>query len=103
MIQDPRDIPPPQYRMRRDLHSIEQLYREWMDGYNGCYSILELDRRWGSSWRAGRSNEIQFYSLRMEIIKDITRLSQLEKITELAAMRRVQQRQDQEKCSIDKL
>ena len=89
--------------MRRDLRRVDQLYHEWMVGYQGSFSIQELDRRWGSSWRGGRSREIQFYSLRLEIIKEIARLSRLEKASEAVAVQRLQQRQDREKCSIDKL
>ena len=102
-IQDPRPTLPPQYEMRRDLRRVDQLYYEWMVGYQGSFSIQELDRRWGSSWRGGRSREIQFYSLRLEIIKEIARLSHLEKVSEAVAVQRLQQRQDREKCSIDKL
>ena len=89
--------------MRRDLRRVDQLYHEWMIGYGDSFSILELDRRWGFSWRAGRNKEIQFYSLRVEIIKEIMRITKFDGITEITAMQRIQERQDQERCSIDKL
>ena len=34
-------------------------------------SVRRLDSRWGNRWRAGRSSEIQWYSLRSEVIKEI--------------------------------
>ena len=89
--------------MRRDLRRIDQLYHEWTVGYQGSFSIQELDRRYGPRWRAGRNKEIQFYSLRLEIIKEIARLGRLERINDAIAMQRLQHRQDREKCSIDTL
>jgi hypothetical protein len=59
--------------------------------------------RYDSSWRAGRNKEIQFYPLRLEIMKEIARISRLERINDVVAMQRLQRRQDLEKCSIDKL
>ena len=54
-----------------------------MVGYQGSFSIQELDRRYGSRWRAGRNKEIQFYFLRLEIIKEIARLGYfLERISD---------------------
>jgi hypothetical protein len=101
----PSPHPPsvPQYRMRRDIRTVEQLYREWTVGLQGCLSILELDRQYGPRWRAGRSNEIQFYSLRAEIIREINRIALHDCVSEMTAMQRVQGRQYREKWSIDKL
>src|ERR1700761_2611823 len=70
-LQSLDSAPPPQYRMRRDIRTVEQLYREWTVGLQGSLSILELNRRYGPRWRAGRNDEIQFYSLRSEIIREI--------------------------------
>jgi hypothetical protein len=89
--------------MRRDLRTVAQLYREWTVGLHGCLPIGELDRRYGPSWRAARSDEIQFYSLRFEIMREIRRIADVEAVSEAAAMQRVQGRQDREKWSIDKL
>jgi hypothetical protein len=88
--------------MRRDLRTVKQVHYEWTHGFHGSFSIMELNRRWGASWRAGRSKEIQFHSLRAEIIKEIARLSQVNHVNEMAALQALQQRQDSEKCSIDK-
>jgi hypothetical protein len=89
--------------MRRDVNSVMGLYREWTVGLQGCLSILELDRRYGPRWRTGRKDEIQFYSLRREIIREINHIAQDDGVSELTAMKRLQGRQDREQWSIDKL
>jgi Centromere DNA-binding protein complex CBF3 subunit, domain 2/Transcriptional activator of glycolytic enzymes len=94
---------PPLYRMRRDLGTVEQLYREWTQGLQGCLAIRELDRRYGNRWRRGRSDEIQFYSLRSQIFREIERIALANGVTELVAMRRLQGRQDSGHWSMDKL
>jgi len=94
---------PPLYRMRRDIRTVEQLYLEWTAGSLGCPAIAELDRRYGSRWRQGRRDELQFYSLRREIIKEIDRITHSERVSETTAMQRVQGRQAREKLSLDKL
>ena len=99
----PPPPPPPLYRMRRDVRTVEHLYREWTVGLQGCLPILELDRRYGHHWRRGRRDELQFYSLRREIIKEIDRIAYSDHVSEMIAMQRVQGRQDREKWSLDKL
>jgi hypothetical protein len=94
---------PPLYRMRRDIRTVEQLHQEWIVGLQGGPSILELDRRYGPRWRSDRRPEIQFYSLRLEIIREISRISLHNSVSEIAAVQRVQGRQDREKWSLDKL
>ena len=94
---------PPQYRMRRDIRTVEQLYREWTVGLQGSLSILELNRRYGPRWRAGRNDEIQFYSLRSEIIREINRIELYDHVNEITAVQRLQGRQDRENWSMDKL
>jgi hypothetical protein len=93
----------PLYRMRRDIRTVEQLHQEWTEGLQGGPSILELDRRYGPRWRSDRRSEIQFYSLRLEIIREISRISLHNGVSEIAAVQRVQGRQDREKWSLDKL
>jgi len=101
-LQQPQEHPP-LYRMRRDLGTVEQLYREWTQGLQGCLAIRELDRRYGNRWRRGRSDEIQFYSLRSQIFREIERIAVTDGVTEVIAMRRLQGRQDSGHWSMDKL
>jgi len=101
--QHPIDLSPPLYRMRRDVQTVEHLYREWTEGLHGSMSILELNRRYGHHWRRGRRDELQFYSLRHEIIKEIDFIATCEGISQMSAMQRLQGRQDREKWSLDKL
>jgi hypothetical protein len=103
-LQYPIDTPlPPRYRMRRDLTTVRQLYQEWTTGLCQALPIGELDRRYGNRWRAGRGDEIQFYSLRFEIMREIRRIADLDGVSEATAMERVQGTQDRERWSLDKL
>ena len=93
--------PPPQHRMCRSVRTVEDLWYEWTVGLQGQPSICELDRRWGSLWRAGRQSELQWYSLRLEVIKEIRHVAQARRTSEDAAMWQVNQRQQQQRCSLD--
>jgi hypothetical protein len=95
--------PPPRYRMRRDVSTVRRLYEEWTIGLHHCLPIGELDRRYGHRWRAGRGDEVQFYSLRVEIMREIWRITNVDGVSEVTAMERLQGRQDRERWTIDKL
>jgi hypothetical protein len=85
--QHPIDLSiPPLYCMRRDVRTVEHLYREWTIGLQGCLHILELDRRYCHYWRRGRCDELQFYSLLREIIKEIDRIAYSDRVSEMIAM-----------------
>ena len=95
--------PAPKHRMCRAVRTVHDLWREWTVGLQGQPSITELDRRWGNQWRAGRQSELQWYSLRLEVIKEIRRIAQVQRTSEEAAMWQVSQHQQQLKCSLDQL
>jgi hypothetical protein len=95
--------PAPKHRMCRAVRTVEDLWREWTEGLQGKPSIAELDRRWGNRWRAGRQSELQWYSLRLEVIKEIRRVAQARRTSEEAAMWQVSQQQQQRRCSLDQL
>ncbi len=80
---------PPQYRMSRAIKTVEALWQEWMTGLPGQPSVSALDARWGSQWRAGRRSEVQWYSLRLEVIREIRRVSKARRIAENSAMHTV--------------
>ena len=63
-----------------------RLWREWTEGLGGNPSVAAPDSKWGSRWRAGRQKEVQWYSLRLEVIKEIKRVAQVQKVSEEAAM-----------------
>ncbi|KJZ70052.1 hypothetical protein HIM_10556 [Hirsutella minnesotensis 3608] len=63
--------PPPRYHMCRAVKKVEALWSEWTVGLRGGPAIADLDSRWGSRWRAGRQSELQWYSLRLEVIRKI--------------------------------
>ena len=64
--------------------------------------MASLDSRWGSRWRAGRRNELQWYSLRLEVIKEVRRTAQARRSSEEAAMWEVDLQQRQMGCSLDR-
>lgn len=80
---------PPEYRMSRATSTVEALWHEWMAGLPGQPAISALDARWGSRWRAGRRSEVQWYSLRLEVIREIRRVSKSRRIAEILAMHTV--------------
>jgi hypothetical protein len=94
---------PPQHQMCRTVHTVEALWREWTVGLQGHLSIEALDRKWGSRWRAGRPPEQQWYSLRLEVIREIRRVAQAQRTGEEAAMWQVSLQQQQTGCSMDQL
>jgi hypothetical protein len=64
------------YRMCHAVKTVKALWHEWTVGLGGgSLSVAALDSRWGSRWRAGRLNELQWYSLRLKAIKEIRRLA----------------------------
>lgn len=85
------------------MRTVEDLWRKCTVGLQGQPSITELDRRWGNRWRAGRQSELQWYSLRLEVIKEIRRIAQARRTSEEAAMRQVSYQQQQLSCSLDQL
>jgi hypothetical protein len=94
---------PPRYRMCRTVKTVEALWREWTVGLQGNPSIEVLDRKWGNQWRAGRQSELQWYSLRLEVIKEIRHTAHTQRIGEEAAMWQVNLQQQNMRCSLDQL
>ncbi|KAF2178632.1 hypothetical protein K469DRAFT_331606 [Zopfia rhizophila CBS 207.26] len=94
---------PPSYRMSRGVKTVDCLWREWTVGLGGGPSIQALDIKWGSRWRAGRRSELQWYSLRLEAIKEIRRIAQAQRTSEEAAMWQLNMQQQNMGCSLDQL
>ncbi|KAI1820014.1 transcriptional activator of glycolytic enzymes-domain-containing protein [Xylaria intraflava] len=94
------DRDPPVYRMCRFASTVEELWHEWMVGLPGHPSVDFLDKMWGSRWRSGCRREIQWYSLRLEIIREIRHIAQAQRRSEDEAVQVLQQRQDQQLCSL---
>jgi hypothetical protein len=94
---------PPQYSMCRAVKTVKDLWREWTVGLRGQPAIDVLDRRWGSRWRSGRQSELQWYSLRLEIVKEIRRIARAQRTSEEVAVQAMSLRQQQLGCSIDQL
>jgi hypothetical protein len=94
---------PPAYRMSREVKTVEALWHEWTVGLRDNPSISMLDAKWGSQWRAGHQSELQWYSLRYEVIREIRRIAQSQRTSEEAATWQVNLLQRQMKCSLDQL
>jgi hypothetical protein len=80
---------PPQHTMSRAVKTVDALWQEWTTGLPGLPAISALDTQWGSRWRAGRRSEVQWYSLRLEVIREIRRVSKARRISEIEAMQAV--------------
>jgi len=91
----------PKHRMSRAVKNVSDLWREWTTGLRGGPSITALDNRWGSRWRAGRQAEVQWYSLRLEVIREIRRVAGVRRLSEESAMCFVEAEQRQSNCSLD--
>lgn len=87
--------------MCRAVKTVEGLWREWTVGLRGQPAVAALDSRWGSRWRAGRQSELQWYSLRLEVIKEIRRVAHIKRIGEQAAVCIVDMQQRRTGCSLD--
>jgi Centromere DNA-binding protein complex CBF3 subunit, domain 2/Transcriptional activator of glycolytic enzymes len=94
---------PPRYTMCRSVKSVERLWQEWTVGLNGQPSVSALDSRWGSRWRSGRQRELQWYSLRLEVIREIRRRAKAQRSSEEQAMWSLHVQQQQMGCSLDRL
>jgi hypothetical protein len=89
--------------MCRSIKTVEALWREWTVGLNGQPSVSALDSRWGHRWRAGRQAELQWYSLRLEVIKEIRRIARVHRSSEPQAMWVLQHHHQQMGYSLDRL
>ena len=90
--------------MSRTVRTVRALWQEWTVGLGpNSPSVAALDSKWGSRWRAGRQSELQWYSLRLEVIKEIRRVAQAHRVSEEAAMWQVNLQQEQMRCSLDQL
>jgi hypothetical protein len=93
---------PPRYTMCRTVTSVQRLWQEWTVGLNGDPSISALNSRWGSRWRSGRQSELQWYSLRHEVIREIQRRAKVERSSEEQVMWSLNLQQHQMGCSLDR-
>jgi Centromere DNA-binding protein complex CBF3 subunit, domain 2/Transcriptional activator of glycolytic enzymes len=96
-------IQAPTYCMSRSVKTVERLWQEWTVGLQGGPAIRTLDSTWGSRWRAGKRSELQWYSLRLEAMKEIKRIAQSQRTSEEAAMWQLHVEQQRTGYSLDRL
>ncbi|KAK9326470.1 hypothetical protein V1520DRAFT_300844 [Lipomyces starkeyi] len=56
----------------RYVLTVSELYRVWYTGSAAFPSIVSLDEHYGATWRSG---DRQYYSVRLQIIKEVDRLA----------------------------
>ncbi|KAK9357272.1 hypothetical protein V1504DRAFT_442906 [Lipomyces starkeyi] len=56
----------------RYVLTVSELYRVWYTGSAAFPSIVSLDEHYGAAWRSG---DRQYYSVRLQIIKEVDRLA----------------------------
>ena len=89
--------------MSQAVNSVWALWREWTEGLRGNPFIAVLDSKWGSKWQASWQKEVQWYSLWLEVIKEIKKVTQAQKVSEEVAIWQVNLQQEQMQCSLDQL
>lgn len=50
----------PQYRMSRDISTLQEMVREWYEGLDGGPSVRQLEAQYGSKWRTKNDAERVF-------------------------------------------
>lgn len=61
----------PQYRMSRDISTLQEMVREWYEGLDGGPSVRQLEAQYGSKWRTKNDAERVFLGRRKVIINKI--------------------------------
>ncbi|KAK9327212.1 hypothetical protein V1520DRAFT_375182 [Lipomyces starkeyi] len=56
----------------RYVLTVSELYKVWYTGSAAFPSIVSLDEHYGDAWRSG---DRQYYSVRLQIIKEVDRLA----------------------------
>jgi hypothetical protein len=94
---------PLKYRMCRAVRTVKDFVM-WVN-YRSCRQFIcrHADSKWDSQWQADCQSEIQWYLLRLEIIKKIRYIAQTQRTSEKAAMWQINQLQERMNCSLDQL
>ena len=89
------------YKMCCTVKTVKTLWHEWTVGLWGRSFIDRLDQQWGSQWRAGCRSKLQFYLLRLEVIKKIRHIAQMQRISEKTAMQQISKQQQNMQCLLN--
>ncbi|KAK9251137.1 transcriptional activator of glycolytic enzymes-domain-containing protein [Lipomyces tetrasporus] len=76
-------LPIPKYKLPRYVSTVAELYRVWYTGSVSFPSIVSLDERYSAAWRSG---DRQYYSVRLQIIREVDRLAATRNISERDAV-----------------
>ena len=91
------------YHMCCMIRTVKTLWCEWTIDLAGNSSVDMLNSKWDSQWQADCQSKIQWYLLRLEIIKEIRHIAQAQRTSEKAAMWQINQLQERMNCSLDQL
>jgi hypothetical protein len=67
------ETPNDNYSLSRCIYTVKDLWKEWNHGLDGNPSVVSLENRLGTSWRAS-CKEMKFFSRRNVIIKYVKKL-----------------------------
>ena len=89
------------YCMCCTVRTVKTLWCEWTIDLTDNSSVDMLNSKWDSWWQADCQSKIQWYSLRLEIIKKIRHIVQTQKTSEKAVMWQINQLQERMNCSLN--
>lgn len=92
---------PPKYSPRRDLTSIEEVWREYEYGFPPNPSVKSLEKTWKRKWRLNLADD-KYFSRQKIIYKAIERVSQQEEKTEMEIAKRFDEERIQMGLTVDK-
>ncbi|KAG2229729.1 hypothetical protein INT48_002063 [Thamnidium elegans] len=95
-------VSPAQYKMKRNLVTINDLWQEYDVGLSGNPSIKSLEEEFGTKWRKSRT-ESKFFSTRLIVYKEVQKISRDDCISTEEAAKKLERRRVDLKVSIDKL
>ncbi len=89
------------YCISQAVKTVRDLQRKWTVSIWGGPLVTALDNQQGSQQQAGQQAEVQQYSLQLEVIQEIWRVAQVQRISKDTAIYFVRAKQRQSNCSLD--
>lgn len=94
----------PTYKMKRNLVTVTDLWREYSVGIGGGPSVKSLEENYNAKWRSqGSKTESRFYLRRLPIFKEIEKASMEKGITCEEAAQLIEQGRIRKKYSLNQV
>ncbi|CEP08881.1 hypothetical protein [Parasitella parasitica] len=90
----------PIYTMSREITTVENLWKEWKEGWNGYWPVEELEKNWGNKWRA---KDRKWFNIRKQIIDAVNDLHISHHIPIQDAINTLQSEINNNRWSLDKI